>query len=80
MIVVKSICEIVKILNCAFEIFILYSFLELVFPVYEQRKNIKYMDAGICTALIFLVNSIGGSVKKFVSMEKNSSFLVRIKI
>lgn len=68
MIVVKSICEIVKILNCAFEIFILYSFLELVFPVYEQRKNIKYMDAGICTALIFLVNSIGSSYLNLIGV------------
>lgn len=68
MIVVKSIYEVVKILNCAFDIFILYSFLELVFPVYEQRKSIKYMDAGICTALIFLVNSIGSSYLNLIGV------------
>lgn len=68
MIIVKSIYEVVKILNCAFDIFILYSFLELVFPVYEQRKSIKYMDAGICTALIFLVNSIGSSYLNLIGV------------
>lgn len=59
MIVVKSIYEAVKILNCIFEIFLLYSCMELVFPVYEKREKIKFIESIICAFFVFGINSIG---------------------
>ncbi len=51
--------QIVKLVNCGFEIFFLYSFFEILFPVYEKRKNIRILEWGICAISIFFINSAG---------------------
>ncbi len=42
--------------NCMFEIFLLYIFLEALFPVYEDRRNIRVLKMGTCATTIFIVN------------------------
>ena len=42
--------------NCMFEIFLLYIFLEALFPVYEDRRNIRILKGWICITAIYMVN------------------------
>lgn len=42
--------------NCMFEIFLLYIFLEALFPVYEDRRNIRVLKAWICITAIYMVS------------------------
>lgn len=49
----------VKLVNCGFDVYLLYSFFELLFPVYEKRKKLKLIKAVCCVIAIFIVNSVG---------------------
>ena len=46
----------VKYLNCVFEVFLLYYFLEDIFPVFEDRKRMVVLEAAVCVTMIFCVN------------------------
>lgn len=46
----------VKYLNCLFEVLLLYIFFEAIFPAYEDRRRIVFLESVICAAMIFLVN------------------------
>lgn len=58
----------VKLVNCGFEIFFLYSFFEIVFPVYEERKSIRILEWGICVGSAFFINSAGIPTLNLFSM------------
>ena len=46
----------VKYLNCVFEVFLLYYFLEDIFPVFEDRKRMVVLEAAVCVTMILCVN------------------------
>ena len=48
----------IKYLNSVFEMFFLYNFLEEIFPVFEDRKRVVVLEAGVCATMIFCVNLV----------------------
>ncbi len=48
----------IKYLNSVFEMFLLYNFLEEIFPVFEDRKRVVVLEAGVCATMIFCVNLV----------------------
>ncbi len=49
----------VKYLNCVFEVFLVYTFLEEIFPAYEDRKHVMVLEVGVCAAMVLCVNRAG---------------------
>lgn len=50
--------QLVMYLNCIFEVYLLYNFLEALFPVYEDRKWVMWLEAFGCITAIFLINCL----------------------
>jgi len=50
--------QLVMYLNCIFEVYLLYNFLEVLFPVYEERKWVMWLESLGCITAIFLVNCL----------------------
>lgn len=46
-------------LNCVFEVFLFYHYLNTWFPFYEEDKKIRILESGIFAALIFGINLVG---------------------
>lgn len=51
--------QIIMYLNCIFEIYLLYNFLQVLFPLYEDRKWMMWLEAFGCITAIFLINHLG---------------------
>lgn len=52
----QIIYQVMMYLNCVFEIFLLYHFLEALFPLYEDRKWAVRFEAFACITAIFVIN------------------------
>lgn len=65
MYIVWCIRQAVMLVNCALDIYILYIFIETLFPVYEEQRCVRQAEAIICTGIIFCVNHLQ---KPFVNM------------
>lgn len=48
--------ELILYLNCIFEIFLLYDFLRVLFPLYEERKNIRILEIIGCATIVYAIN------------------------
>lgn len=53
-----TIYELLKYLNCIFEMFLFYYFLESLFPVYEDRKMVRAVDVIGIASILYVVNSL----------------------
>lgn len=52
----QTIYELVKYLNCVFEVFLFYYFLESLFPVYEEHKKRIWLEIVAAASIIYGVN------------------------
>lgn len=50
--------EIVKFLNCMFEVYLVYYFLESIFQIFEDRKYIRYAEIVLAAMLIYGINRL----------------------
>ena len=50
--------ELLKYLNCIFEVFLFYYFLESLFPVYEERKLVRTIDVIMIASALYAVNGL----------------------
>ncbi|NBI70132.1 GHKL domain-containing protein [Clostridiaceae bacterium] len=50
--------QLVMLVNCALDIYILYIFIETLFPIYEEQRCVRRAEAIICTGIIFLINHL----------------------
>lgn len=55
----QNVYEVVKYLNCIFEVFLFYYFLESLFPVYEERKRYIVLEIAAAASIIYGVNMWG---------------------
>lgn len=63
-------------LNCVFEIFLLYIFLEASFLVFEKRKSIILIESIVCATAIYGVNSLKSPTVNLVSVPLIFLFFV----
>ena len=52
----QSIYEIVKYLNCVFEVFLYYYFFESLFSLYEERKKRIIIEIIVAASIIYVIN------------------------
>ncbi len=50
--------EIVKYLNCLFEVFLLYYFLECCFPIYEDRRGYLFVEGIVAALAVYGINCL----------------------
>lgn len=55
----SSIYEVIKYLNCLFEVFLVYYFLESLFPLYEERKTVRLAEMAAAACIIYGINRMG---------------------
>lgn len=53
-----TIYELLKYLNCIFEVFLFYYFLESLFPMYEDRKLVRAIDMTMIASVLYAVNGL----------------------
>lgn len=55
----QGIYEAIKYLNCLFEVFLIYYFLESLFPIYEERKCVRIAEIAAGGLILYGINRLG---------------------